>query len=252
MSDSPNGDEPEQLGSISSTESATDEWYGRPDDAVSVFNIAMWLAHGTSDYQKARVLYLTDAEREAAFKDAVDCTFEEIRQGSIPVTGLWGNTPTGKRYPEDRWARQRYSRHQTLRLRIEPARITQAVLTVSSSGDIIRVPGGEWISVFAIKDEIDRQLVKALIEKIEETDKYFGSASNISPYSTPYLDLMRRAIGHFKIAKDNQPLKDNLLVWFQQEWRGPGRLSDHLAGSMATLVRLPDAQRGGNRPWRAK
>src|ERR1700688_3616295 len=104
MPDAPNGDEPPRSDSASDT----DEWYGRPQDAVSVFNIAMWLAHGTSDYQKARLLYLTEAERAAAFQDAIDLTFEEIQKGLIPVTGLWGTTPTGKRYPEDRWAKQRY------------------------------------------------------------------------------------------------------------------------------------------------
>lgn len=65
------------------------------------------------------------------------------------------------------------------------------------------------------------------------------------PYTTPYLDLMQRAIAHFGISAGNQEKKECLLDWFLgQEIEGEP-VSKNLADAMATLIRLPAAQRGG-------
>jgi hypothetical protein len=70
-----------------------------------------------------------------------------------------------------------------------------------------------------------------------------GAADAI--YSTPYLDLVQAAIAHFGITAEDQGKKDCLVDWFlEQEIEGEP-VSNKLADAMATLIRLPSAQRGG-------
>lgn len=65
------------------------------------------------------------------------------------------------------------------------------------------------------------------------------------PYTTPYLDLMQAAIARFGITAEDQGKKDYLVDWFlTQEIEGEP-VSNKLADAMATLIRLPSAQRGG-------
>lgn len=65
------------------------------------------------------------------------------------------------------------------------------------------------------------------------------------PYTTPYLDLMQAAIAEFRLGPDWQGKKECLVDWFLgQEIEGEP-VSNKLADAMATLVRLPSAQRGG-------
>jgi hypothetical protein len=66
-----------------------------------------------------------------------------------------------------------------------------------------------------------------------------------APYTTPYLELMQAAIAKFGITADDQGKKDCLVDWFlAQEIEGEP-VSNKLADAMATLIRLPSAQRGG-------
>jgi hypothetical protein len=66
-----------------------------------------------------------------------------------------------------------------------------------------------------------------------------------TPYTTPYLELMQAAIARFQITAESQEKKDCLVDWFlAQEVEGEP-VSRNLADAMATLVRLPSAQRGG-------
>jgi hypothetical protein len=65
------------------------------------------------------------------------------------------------------------------------------------------------------------------------------------PYTTPYLELMQAAIAKFGITAEDQGKKDCLVDWFlEQEIKGEP-VSNKLADAMATLIRLPSAQRGG-------
>jgi hypothetical protein len=64
-------------------------------------------------------------------------------------------------------------------------------------------------------------------------------------YTTPYLDLMQAAIAHFGLASGNQGKKECLTDWFLERQIEGEPVSRNLADAMATLVRLPSAQRGG-------
>lgn len=66
-----------------------------------------------------------------------------------------------------------------------------------------------------------------------------------SSYTTPYLHLMQEAIMHFGLTENYQSKKENLSDWFFEQRIDGEPISRNIADSMATLVRLPKAQRGG-------
>lgn len=72
-----------------------------------------------------------------------------------------------------------------------------------------------------------------------------AQSDRTAPYTTPYLDLMQAAIAHFGITDENQGKKDCLTDWFLTQQIEGEPVSRNLADAMATLIRLPSAQRGG-------
>jgi hypothetical protein len=72
-----------------------------------------------------------------------------------------------------------------------------------------------------------------------------AEASDGVPYSTPYLVLMQEAIAYFGITDVNQGKKECLVDWFLGQQVEGEPVSNKLADAMATLIRLPSAQRGG-------
>jgi hypothetical protein len=69
-------------------------------------------------------------------------------------------------------------------------------------------------------------------------------------YTTPYLDLMQRAIDELRISATSQPKKETVVAWFREQTVDHQPISDNFARHLATFVRLPESQRGGNRKWR--
>ncbi len=81
------------------------------------------------------------------------------------------------------------------------------------------------------------------------------STTKLPEYTTPYMQLMFDAIQHFNITKDNQPEVKNLKSYFETELReikeDPNRGSpSNKAKVMATLLRLPEKQKGGNTKYK--
>mgnify|MGYP005840189579 CR=1 FL=1 len=68
-----------------------------------------------------------------------------------------------------------------------------------------------------------------------------------APYTTPYLELMQAAMRKFGITAENQGKKECLVDWFLEQQIEGEPVSNKLADAMATLIRLPSAQRGGAR-----
>ena len=58
---------------------------------------------------------------------------------------------------------------------------------------------------------------------------------------------MKEAINNCGITNDNQPVIKILVDWFQQRKISGKPISLRMAQSMATLIRLPEMQKGGNR-----
>ena len=74
-----------------------------------------------------------------------------------------------------------------------------------------------------------------------------ASASPAAPahYTTPYLDLLNRAIVECRISETRQEKKELLVMWFREQEIEGEPVSENLANAMATLIRLPASQRGG-------
>ena len=69
-------------------------------------------------------------------------------------------------------------------------------------------------------------------------------------YTTPYLELMQQAILQFGLTVLHQEKKEVLSDWFRTQRIDGEPVSKNLADAMATLVRLPSAQRGGAKRMR--
>ena len=72
-----------------------------------------------------------------------------------------------------------------------------------------------------------------------------ATGTDTVPYTTPYLELMQAAIAKFGITPEDQGKKDCLVDWFLEQQIEGESVSNKLADAMATLIRLPSAQRGG-------
>ena len=68
-----------------------------------------------------------------------------------------------------------------------------------------------------------------------------------TPYTTPYLALMQEAIEHFGLSDARQEKKESLFEWFRAQEVEGEPISNNLCDAMATLIRLPWAQRGGSK-----
>lgn len=70
-----------------------------------------------------------------------------------------------------------------------------------------------------------------------------------SGYSTPYLQLMQKAIDVHRITDQNQPLKKELEAWFIEQTINGEAISANDASYMASFVRSPKSRKGGGRKY---
>lgn len=88
--------------------------------------------------------------------------------------------------------------------------------------------------------------IKAVLNKldmeVEQNIDYVEHYVLNGEYSTPYIDLMIRAIKELKIDKENQPAKSQIENWFKDK---SSLITGRDASSMATFVRLPEKKKGG-------
>jgi hypothetical protein len=105
-----------------------------------------------------------------------------------------------------------------------------------------RLTSREWEF---IDIRMPRFLVKAIWpDFMVEAARPTPSAQHAA-YTTPYLELMQAAIAQFGITDLHQDKKECLTDWFLQQQVDGEPVSHKLADAMATLIRLPSAQRGG-------
>ena len=104
---------------------------------------------------------------------------------------------------------------------------------------------------------IDIQLLKILVEALwpdfDAIDANRAGAdarsSGRTAYGTPYLELMQQAIDEFRLGEGGYPKKEVLAEWFKERHVDGRRVSATMAYYLATFVRQPETQRGGNRKW---
>ena len=97
-----------------------------------------------------------------------------------------------------------------------------------------------------IQIEVPEFMVKAIWpDYVPEAPPPEAAGTTDATYTTPYLELMQAAIARFGLTEEKQSKKENLSDWFLEQQIDGEPLSRNLADGMATLIRMPAAQRGG-------
>ena len=96
-----------------------------------------------------------------------------------------------------------------------------------------------------IEIRLPRFMVKAIWPDYIPEPVPLKGADEAAQYTTPYLDLMQAAITQFELSPGSQGKKECLMDWFLEQQIEGEPVSNKLADAMATLIRLPSAQRGG-------
>ena len=104
-------------------------------------------------------------------------------------------------------------------------------------GGALTFPDGEYIAI-----RIPRFMVRAIWPPVAEARPV---ADPDGGYTTPYLALLHEAIVTHRLSERNQGKKETLLAWFREQTVNGQPISENLAGTMATLILLPESQRGG-------
>ena len=180
---------------------------------------------GTSKWQNINL----DASRQL---------WQALRQGSVHAQGRYSNSRNPV-FP-DRDARE-WIFHSSQLVWIPPEHWISGVLHVDDGSlpERLELQDGEYIDI-----QMPRFMVAAIwtlppLRPIEPTD-----------YTTPYLELIKRAISENRIDEMDQSKKEALVAWFMDQDVEGEPLSENLAKAMATIVRLPSSQRGGSkRSW---
>jgi hypothetical protein len=84
-----------------------------------------------------------------------------------------------------------------------------------------------------------------ILVKVEEKLKPPPATDGV--YLSPFIELMLKAIKHFKINKQHVPVKKQLEAWFLAQELPDGKsISRNQARNLATFCRPIEAIRGGN------
>ena len=181
---------------------------------------------------------LPPASESVARRRARDALLLALRDGYVRATGRLSTTPA--LFPasdfEGRWRL-----HAT-----DPSLITTGEWregTFHFARKALTGSTWEYIDI-----EMPDFMVKAIWPEPEPVLVPVPVPAELPPapaYTTPYLDLMQAAIAHFRIAAGRQEKKESLVAWFLSQRIEGEPVSKNLAEAMATLIRLPGAQRGG-------
>ena len=109
--------------------------------------------------------------------------------------------------------------------------------------DSLDLLDGQFIDI-----QVPRWIVEAFWPPDPKPPPEVGVAANADTgYTTPYLQLMHQAIAGLGISDDNQPKKETVANWFADQKVNGTPLSKNHIRHLATFVRLPNSQKGGNR-----
>ncbi|MBN8827955.1 MAG: hypothetical protein J0H68_04545 [Sphingobacteriia bacterium] len=81
-------------------------------------------------------------------------------------------------------------------------------------------------------------------KKVNERDEIFEYAKKV--YISPYIYAQLKAARDMQITDNNQPVKEMIISQLRQEHPDESLYSNNLIGNMATLLRTPEAKKGGN------
>lgn len=161
-----------------------------------------------------------------------------LRDGDLHAIGRYSNTPTPPWEHESR----RWMMHSGRHSDISPEQWHAG--NYNWSDGRLDLADGQYIDI---------QVPRIMVVAIWQPELKASNDTKPVPegaYTTPYLDLMRRAIAELGITIGSQPKKETVMAWFRDQTIEQRPLSENFARHLATFVRLPEAQRGGNRKWR--
>lgn len=162
-----------------------------------------------------------------------------LRDGDVQAKGRYSDTPVApweEPHPGRRW--MLHSGHYSA---IPPEAWRSGAL--NGTAGALTLIDGQFIDI-----KVPRFMLRAIWPPAPLREAP-GEPPDAGHYSTPYLDLLHRAIAVNGITADCQPKKEILIEWFREQVVEGEPLSANLASAMATLVRLPSSQKGGNRKW---
>lgn len=194
-----------------------------------------FLVHGHEIDIKERLAFEPDKIAEA--KKAL---LFVLKREKLIAHGRLGKKPD---HPQYSWYCRKYREHEMGFTRV-PAKLWSPC-GLKLKQETLKYDGGEFVEVRFKTVE----LYRAFDENYETPVANDVAQSAAPAYETPYMMLMRMAIQEFGISNDNQVKKEMLLNWLMQQKIGDRHLTRNIADSMATLVRLPESQRGGNKKW---
>jgi hypothetical protein len=163
-----------------------------------------------------------------------------LRDGDLHATGRYSDTPAAPweaPHPGRQWMMHSGRHSQILTEQWRGGRYRW-------DHDSLDLFDGQFIEI-----QVPRFMVMALWPAEAESVNH-AAVGSAGTYTTPYLDLMRRAILELRISAHSQPKKETVVAWFRARTIDHQPLSENFARHLATFVRLPESQRGGNRKWR--
>lgn len=208
------------------------------------------VAHGSDDDRVIASRYHSRPEREHADELALNRIIEFLRSGLIRATGRKSDIRQGS---SERWQVQRYKQHSKIREYIDKDFWSDAVFIKSIYLNTVRSKDREYTDIRLVLDDCRKHLAEDIAAHADADNANEPEAeASASAYSTPYIDLMWRAIDEFNISVENQPIKDNLVEWFLDQEIAGQKISHVTANYLASFVRLPESRTGGNRPWKVR
>ena len=152
----------------------------------------------------------------------------------------YGRSSTDCLTPEHSWELRKYKNHASSWIVIEPHLWTAKGIGMLQQN--LRYDGGEFIEL--------RFCTKEVLYNFPAQNQAPIMPSNSNDYLSPYMQIMLQAIQVLDIRSEQQSKKNVLVDWFMQQEVAGRPITRNMAKMMATLTRLPEAQRGGNSKWK--
>ena len=163
-----------------------------------------------------------------------------LQDGLLNATGRLSRRPADPR-EKAHWGRA-WVRHSSQHSRIPIEAWQEGRYDWRSNS--LELPNGHYVEI---------QLMKIVVDAFWPLPSDEDAADPKSPrqlaYTTPYLQLMLQAVEEFRIGTGGRPKKEVLVNWFKERHVAGQRVSAIMANYLATFIRQPETQRGGNRKW---
>jgi hypothetical protein len=216
-------------------------------ELISIRSIVSYVAHGADDDQNVQRKYYSDPEREYVEELAFAKILNLLNGGLIRATGRLSETKKGK---ATRWQAQQYKQHSKVRSYIDQAFWKNYACPRTHLTGLLfaaRNETREYTDIMVVLEDCVAHLAEDFAAHQKSTD-----SPPAAEYSTPYIDLMWRAVDEFKISRENQPIKETLVEWFMTQEIEGQKVLRATAEYLASFVRLPSSRSGGNRPWKVR